>query len=75
MYGLLHELKHRLDDEGLHTLLCEVEAKLNSRPITANSTYPDDFLASTPNDLLLARGAGIPPREFARHDCYARKRW
>ncbi|XP_071809700.1 uncharacterized protein [Asterias amurensis] len=75
MYGLLYELKHRLDDEGLHTLLCEVEAVLNSRPITASSTQSDDLRALTPNDLLLAHNTGAPPGEFSKDDCYARKRW
>ena len=75
MFGLLHELMHRLDDEGLHTLLCEVEAILNSRPITACSTHPNDLQALTPNDLLLAHGAGLSPGDFSKDYCYARKRW
>ena len=38
-----------LDEEGLHTVLCEAEAILNSRPITKPSTDPNDLEALTPN--------------------------
>lgn len=41
-----------LDDEGLHTVLCEAEAILNDRPITKVSEYPNDLEALTPNHLL-----------------------
>ena len=37
-----------LGEEGLSTLMCEVEAILNSRPITKSSDNPDDFKALTP---------------------------
>ena len=42
-----------LDDEGLSTLMCEVEAIVNSRPITKSSDDPSDCEALTPNHLLL----------------------
>ena len=45
----------RLDEEGLHTVLCEVEAIINSRPITKASTDPNDLEALTPNHLLLLK--------------------
>lgn len=32
-----------LDEEGLHTVLCEVEAIINSRPITKASTDPQTW--------------------------------
>lgn len=38
-----------LDEEGLHTLLCEVEAIINGRPITKASTDPNDLEALAPN--------------------------
>ena len=36
----------------LGTALIEVEAVLNSRPLTHNSTDPDDYVAFTPNHFL-----------------------
>ncbi|XP_063749569.1 uncharacterized protein LOC134870954 [Eleginops maclovinus] len=37
-----------LDEEGLHTLLCEAEAVINSRPITKSSSDLNDLEALTP---------------------------
>ena len=51
-----------LDEEGLHTVLCEVEAILNSRPITKSPTDPNDLEALTPNHLLLLKThPSLPP--------------
>lgn len=50
-----------LDEEGLHTVVCEVEAILNSRPITKASTDPNDLEALTPNHLLLLKGQPLLP--------------
>ena len=44
-----------LDDEGLTTLICEVEAIVNGRPITKLSDDPSDAESLTPNHLLLLR--------------------
>lgn len=44
-----------LDDEGLHTVLCEVEAIINDRPITKASDDPNDLEPLTPNHLLLMK--------------------
>ncbi|XP_074653621.1 uncharacterized protein LOC141907778 [Tubulanus polymorphus] len=58
-----------LDDEGLSTLMCEVEAVINSRPITAVSDDPLDLEALTPNHLLLLRaGSTLPPGIFQARD-------
>ena len=43
-----------LDDEGLQTLMCEVEAITNGRPITKPSDDPRDLEALAPNLLLRA---------------------
>lgn len=54
-----------LDDEGFHTVLCEVEAILNDRPITKLSEDPHDLEALTPNHLLtMKRKPVLPPELF-----------
>lgn len=65
-----------LDEEGLHTVLCEAEAILNSRPITKASPDPDDLEALTPNHLLLLKTSpSLPPGQFQKEDIYAHRRW
>lgn len=65
-----------LDDEGLQTALCEVEAILNDRPITTVSDDHNDLEALTPNHLLQLKGKPImPPGLFHKEDLYSRKRW
>lgn len=65
-----------LDDEGLHTVLCEVEAILNSRPLTTATNDPQDLQPLTPNDLLLLKAKPIlPPGIFDQGDLYTRRRW
>ena len=64
-----------LDDERLSTFMCEAEAVINSRPVTNNSSDPNDLEALTPNHLLLLRGCNtLPPGRFTSHDIYSR-RW
>ena len=65
-----------LDDEGLLTLMCEVEAIVNGRPITKVSDDPRDPEALTPNHFLLLRsGPTVPPGVFVKGDMYSRRRW
>lgn len=65
-----------LDAEGLQTLICEVEAILNDRPITKLSEDPMDLEALTPNHLLLLKTKPIlPPGLFVKEDLYQRRRW
>ncbi|XP_033121384.1 uncharacterized protein LOC117120470 [Anneissia japonica] len=65
-----------LDDEGLITLLCEVESIVNGRSITKVSDDPKDAEPLTPNHLLLLRaGSKVPPVHFVREDMYSNKRW
>ena len=74
LYSVLRQ--QRMDDEGLHTILCEIEAILNDRPITKISDDPNDLEALTPNHLLLLkRKPLLPPGLFNEEDLYARKRW
>ena len=65
-----------LDDESLATVMCEIEAIINGRPITVVSDDAKDLNPLTPNNLLLLRsGAYLPPRVFYKDDNYSRKRW
>lgn len=42
-----------LTDDSLQALMCEVESKINDRPITSPSDDPHDIEPLTPNHLLL----------------------
>lgn len=65
-----------LDEEGLQTLFCEVEAILNDRPITKASEDPNDLEALTPNHILLLKGKPILPLGlFEKSDLYIKRRW
>lgn len=65
-----------LDEEGFHTVLCEIESILNGRPLTKASVDPDDLEVLTPNHLLLLKTSpSLPPGEFQKDDIYARRRW
>ncbi|XP_023192317.1 uncharacterized protein LOC111609249 isoform X1 [Xiphophorus maculatus] len=65
-----------LDDEGLQTIFCEVEAILNNRPITKVSDDSNDLESLTPNHLLLLKNKPVlPPGLFNQKDLYVRKRW
>ena len=66
----------RLNDENLLTFMCEVEAIMNSRPLTVVSANAVDLLPLTPNHLLLLSiKKGLPPGTFESHDQYCKKRW
>ena len=65
-----------LDDEVLHTALCEVECILNDRPLTTVSSDPNDLEPLTPNHLLQLNSKPLlPPGLFDRDDSYGRRRW
>lgn len=74
--GILYEHGERLNDESFQTLLCKVEAIVNSRPITYVSNDADDLQPLSPNNLLTMKSSIIlpPPGNFQR-DIYMRRRW
>ena len=75
--GLVRENGERLDDESFRTLMWEIEAIINSRPITTVSSSPDDLNPLTPNHILTMKTGIIcaPPGQFQRDDIYMRQRW
>ncbi len=65
-----------LNDEGLNTLMCEIESILNSRPLTKVSDDQRDASALTPNHLLLLKANHCyPPGLFSKNDRYSQRRW
>ncbi|XP_034081069.1 uncharacterized protein LOC117552007 [Gymnodraco acuticeps] len=75
---ILHSVlkEQTLDDDVLHTALCEVEAIMNDRPITTVTNDPNDLEPLTPNHLLQLRTNPIlPPGLFQREDLYSQRRW
>ena len=65
-----------LDQEGLSTLFCEVEAIVYRRPLTKLSDDPRNAAPLTPNLLLLLHaGTTTPPGLFQWNEIYARHRW
>ncbi|XP_038062578.1 uncharacterized protein LOC119733069 [Patiria miniata] len=65
-----------VSDEVLLTLMAEVGAILNARPLTPLSFDPGDVEPLTPNHLLLLRAnPSLPPGLFQKEDAYSRRRW
>jgi hypothetical protein len=74
LYSTLKETAPR--DEVLHTLMCEAEHMVNSRPLTFVSSDPEDPEALTPNHFLVGRtSANQSPGEFDDADLILRRRW
>ena len=76
--NLLKQFGSQLDDESLHTLMCEAESIVNSRPLTALSDNADDYQPLSPSQLLTLKSGScsVPPGDFSESSLlYARKRW
>ena len=74
--GLMEEYGHCLDEESFRTLMCEVEAIINSRPLTTVSGEPGDLEPLTPNHILTTKFTVIlpPTGKFQQNDVYMRRR-
>ena len=67
-----------MNDEALRTFMCEAEAVVNSRLLTAESiTSPGSAEALTPNHFLTLKTKVVlpPPGVFKSADLYSRKWW
>lgn len=73
----LQSAGEQLDDESLRTLMCEAEAIVNSRPLSADGLSLPSLEPLTPNHLLTSKSNVLlpPPGDFKRADLYSRKRW
>ncbi|XP_030834878.1 uncharacterized protein LOC105444169 [Strongylocentrotus purpuratus] len=78
LHALLNEqyLRTCQSEEQLHTLMCEVEAIINSRPLTRVSDDPGDLEVITPSSLLhMKQTSAPPPSKSTEGDVFARRRW
>ena len=67
-----------LDDQSLHTLLVEVEALVNSKPMTMEtiSDVTSDIPLSPANLLIMKSKVILPPPGcFSSADIYSQKHW
>ena len=65
-----------LTEEGLTTLMTEVEGILNSRPLVSLMLHDSEEKPLTYNHLVLMRGnPNLPPGTFDTNSCYTRRRW
>ena len=75
--GLLLEQGLALTVESLITLMHEVSAIVNCRPLSHVNLSDSSIEPLTPNHLLTQKSRVIvsPPGEFVRQDIYLHKRW
>ena len=65
-----------MNDESCLTLMAEIEAIMNSRPLVPISFSDPSQEPLTPNHLLLLRGnPNLPPGLFTKDDNYSKRRW
>ncbi|XP_050528233.1 uncharacterized protein LOC126898336 [Daktulosphaira vitifoliae] len=59
--------------EEMTTLLTQIEACLNSRPITELSNDPNDYNALTPAHFLIGESLLLPPEPSISQQCPTRR--
>lgn len=69
-----HHLKRVIGDstltfEEISTLLCQIEACLNSRPLYALSAHPSDLTALTPGHFLIGEPLSVVPKPDSGISC------
>ena len=67
-----------LSDESLRTLMAEVEAVINSRPLTVDTISDvNSQIPISPTNLLTMKSKVVmpPPGNFEKADIYSKKRW
>ena len=65
-----------INDDALLTVFCEVEAIVNSRPLTDLCINVEEELPITPNHLLrINPKIALPPIVSSHKDCCARNRY
>lgn len=71
--GVLLQVKKALTHEVLSTLMAEVSAVINSRPITSISSDPESPIILSPNILLTQKQGEVPSisGEFSIKDIYS----
>ena len=78
MTALLKEHGRNLNDESLHTFMCEAEAIINSRLLTVDTiSDPLSPFPLSPSTLLTGKTKLVlpPPGKFQNQDVYCRRRW
>ena len=75
--SILTSHANRLNDESLRTLMAEVEAIVNSRPLAVESLGDEELAAITPNHILTMKSKVVlsPPGTFTEADIYCKRRW
>ena len=65
----------KLTLEEFSTLAAQIEAALNSRPLSPLSTDPQDFSALTPGHFLIGSALLAPPEPFSDETISTTARW
>ena len=75
--SMLKSQSELLNNESFCTLMTEVEAIVNSRPLTLEDINNPESMPLTPNHLLTLKPKVVmpPPGVFQKGDLYCRKRW
>ena len=76
--SLLKTHGHSMNDESLNTLMTEVEAILNSRPLAVELLNDGSSINPIcPSNILSMKSKVVmpPPGEFVQAEIYCRKRW